>query len=132
MPVAVVKIWELVNYRSHYVHSPQVVTDYFRDMLTERPISPNSTDPGHVAHTMQHNQGLQRSDYRIKYITTSHPRLVAKRVDQNQTPYLTVPDLGPYCPPTHLSKQNRPMSCHGHFAAQSGTALLRIFNQTYC
>ena len=35
-----------------------------------RPICPYSTDPGHVVHTMQHNQGLQRSDCRINYITT--------------------------------------------------------------
>ena len=68
---------------------------------------------------MQHNQGLQRSDYRIEYITTctSHPRLVANRVGPDQTLYPAAPDLGPHCPPRPVCP-NRTDPCHAMHTLQ--------------
>ena len=105
-------------------------------MLTvQRPICPNSTDPGHVVHTMQHNKGLQRSDYRIKYITTCI-YFTSQTSSQQGGPRSDALSRSTRSRSTlrakvRLFKQNRHMSCHAHLAAQSGSALFRIQNKTY-
>ena len=125
LAVAVVKIWDLVNYmyRSRYIHCPQVVTDLFRDMLTKGPsvqtqqtqvpsCTPCSTTK--VCNGLIIEQNISLLAY------TSHPRLVTNRVDPDQTPYSAVSVLGPHC------QTEQTVSCHAHLAAQSGSALFRI------
>ena len=108
MPAAAVKIGKLVNYRSRCVHCPQVVTDKFTTKLNRSMLC-------RAHHAAQ--PGRQRSDYRIKYITTC---IYYKALSRSPRSRSTLPAKA------RLSKQNRPMSCHAQLAAQSGSALFRI------
>ena len=118
MPASVVKIWELVNNRSRCVHCPQVVTDYFSDMLTEGPSV--QTQQTQVTSCKPCSTTRVCKGPIIEYLLlayTSDPRLVAKRVDPNQTSYPAAPDLGPHRPPRPFCP-NRTDPCHAMHSLQ--------------
>ena len=78
-----------------------------------RPVCPNRTDPCHAMHTLQHNQDLNCSEYKIKYITTCK-HFTSQMSSKQGSPWSNAVSSSVWSRSTLFTKSR---SCHAQQAA---------------